>query len=143
MHIVESILIRAEDPSPGGLLAALDHLIEADRQLIWAVDRPRLRMRLLMERLKILRRLQASPSADAASFGAWAYLDQQRLQSLARVSGSALWIRMTGRVRRLPKPRPSAAEREAVSTKRKRNSRAKPKDDAARPRTAQPPEPDR
>lgn len=123
MMILESILIRVEDQSTSGFLAALDALILADRQMLWAADRPRLRMRLLFERSKVLARLGKSNLDDSPAFAAWARHDTERLKILSELSGSALWKRLASRVRAPAEPLPPISlKRPGVARGRIRNS---------------------
>jgi hypothetical protein len=110
MLIMESILTRVEDASEDGLRRALNDIIEADRQMIWATDRPRLRMRLLYERAKLLTRLSRLGAADFEINAVWARFDIERLRKLAEQSASALWIRIAARVK-VPTASPTQPKR--------------------------------
>lgn len=120
MMILESILTRLPDNNEGDLRAALDLIITADRQMIWATDRPRLRMRLLFERAKLLRRLAETRGPNAVSFGQWATLEAERLRLLAEHGDSALWIKLASR---LDTPQPDIATT-AIAGRRPRAGRA-------------------
>lgn len=93
-----------------GLKKALDLIVEADRQMIWATDRPRLRMRLLFERAKIMRDISkaaAAPLDQQDLARRWAEHDVQLLHRLAQISGSALWVSLANRsIKGFPRPSP-------------------------------------
>ena len=69
-------------------------LCEADRRMIWATDRPRVRMRLLYQRCAFLME-QAAALEDKAMklmFLDAAEFDHRQLAALARYSGARQWI---------------------------------------------------
>lgn len=99
MLILESMIGRMRTLGEAGLRSALDYVLDAERQMSWATDRPRVRMRLLFERAKIMRRLAAYSADDAngAIYRGWADYDTQKLRMLADASGSDLWRELATR----------------------------------------------
>lgn len=92
MMILESSLLSEEQSGAVGLSAALSAMIAADRQMVWASDRPRLRMRLLYERMRLCRQLANAGDPRQKIFERWGELDGRRLQRLAKFSEAKLWI---------------------------------------------------
>lgn len=77
-------------------VAARRLLGEADSRMAWVSDRPRLRMRLIAERVQVSLGLsETAPDEDiTARYKSAAVLDSRRLTRLAADSDSAFWIKL-------------------------------------------------
>jgi hypothetical protein len=107
MLILEALFARyANDPDH-----ALKLLAEAERRMVWTTDRPRLRMRLLLERAEILAVRSKkvtdpkTPRDVADKYAKAAWFDCERLAHMVEYVDVPLWrtlsIDLSKEVRRL------------------------------------------